>query len=167
MVIKNAGSEPGKVPGLVTTIVSAALLVGTLDALGATINYLVSGRKDAGKLFQYIASAVFGANAYTGGTAMIILGVLFHYIVASLFTLCFFLLYPRMKLLSVNRFVTGILYGIFIWLVMTFLVVPLTRIPAKTVYLKPAIIGASILIVAIGIPLSYIAKAYYSKRAAT
>jgi hypothetical protein len=99
---------------------------------------------------------------------MVGLGILFHYIVAFSFTLLFFLLVPRLKFISVHKFLAAVLYGVFMWAVMTFLVLPLTRIPAGVLHLKNVMIGISILIVAIGIPLSFIATSYYStKQAAT
>ncbi len=163
MAIQNASTEPKKSPGVYITIISTGLLVGTLDGLGATINYLISGRKDPGKLFQYISSGAFGKDAYSGGLPMVFSGILFHYTIAFLFTIFFYMVLPRIKWLSKNKLAGGMLYGIFIWLVMTFLVLPLTRIPRGVIHLKPALIGISILIIAIGIPLSYIANAYYSR----
>jgi len=163
MVMRNPQDALKKAPRLFIIILWTGFLVGSLDGLGATINYLVSGNKDAAKLFQFIASGAFGKAAYSGGAAMVFMGVMFHYIVAYLFTVFFFLIAGKIKLLSRKKLLSGILYGIFIWLIMNLLILPLTRIPPCMLHFKPVVIGIAILIIAIGIPLSYIANTYYKK----
>ena len=80
MAIQHPGSATSKPANLILTIIWTWFLVGTLDGCGATINYLVQGGKDATLIFRYIASAVFGIEAYSGGTGMVLMGILFHYI---------------------------------------------------------------------------------------
>ena len=114
------------------------------------------------RVFPYIASGIFGKDAFSGSVAMIIAGFLFHYIIAYCFTITFFLMYPRIKFLANNWVLSGILYGMFIWLLMNLVVVPLSRTHAATLTFNSFIINLLILIVAIGLPLSYIAHRYYS-----
>jgi len=59
--------------------------------------------------------------------------------------------------------VTAIVYGIFIYVVMNLLVLPLTKIPAITFHLDKALMATAILIVAIGLPLSFFARKFYTK----
>ncbi len=147
------------------TIAGAGLLVGSLDIIAALLHFYVKTGKDPLIVLKYIASAVFGGEAYTKGNSMALWGLLFHFVIAFIWTLLFFLIYPKLKLLSWNRIVTAILYGIFIWIMMTQVVVPLTKIPPpKEFDMKQAIIGTLILIGAIGLPLSFIAHRYYSKQ---
>jgi hypothetical protein len=148
-----------------TVIFWAGLLVGTLDISGAIINSLANNGNPK-MIFPYIASAVFGKEAFSGGTSMSIIGGLFHYVVAYSFTVFFFLIYPKLHFLSVNRLLTGFLYGIFIWCVMNLIVVPLTQINKFPKWNAKLPIQAGILIVAIGIPLSFIAYWYYKSRSA-
>jgi uncharacterized membrane protein YagU involved in acid resistance len=115
---------------------------------------------------NYIASAVFGKTAaYAGGAPMVIAGLLLHYFIALIFTVIFFLLYPRIYAVIKNKFVAGILYGLFVWCVMNLLVVPLTRIPAHSITLQNAAENIIILMLAIGLPVSLIAHQYYYGKA--
>ena len=57
---------------------------------------------------------------------------------------------------------TGVVYGLFIWLTMNRIVVPLSNVAAFPFRITSAIIGASILMVAIGLPLSFIAHKFYT-----
>ena len=143
------------------TILVTGLLAGTLDALAAIIHYTINGGKLPSRIFQYIASGAVGEQAFTGGTGMVILGIIFHYTIAFAFTLFFFLIYPRINLLSKNKILTAIAYGIFVWLVMNLIVVPMSNIPASPFNLKQAVIGAVILMLAIGLPVSIIIGRYY------
>jgi hypothetical protein len=143
------------------TILLAGLLVGTLDISGAFINYYIQTGNNPVRVLKYIASAFFGKQAYDYSPAMPAIGLFMHYLIAMTWTILFFLVYPRLKFLSLNRLVTGILYGLFIWLVMSRLLVPLTRAATGAFTWKSFAIGASILIVAIGLPLSFIAYRFY------
>ncbi|HEV8286707.1 MAG TPA: hypothetical protein VGQ09_20500 [Chitinophagaceae bacterium] len=142
-------------------ILLTGLLVGSLDILTACIDYYIAtGRGPAGVL-KFIASGVFGRKAFTGGIPMIILGLLFHYLIAFSFTLFFYWLHSRIKYMSTNRVLTGILYGLFIWLVMNRIVLPLSNTPTIPFKLYKAVKAATILIVMIGIPLSFIMQKYF------
>jgi hypothetical protein len=145
------------------TILGAGLLVGGLDIAAALIQFYIRTGKDPLIVLKYIASAVFGKEAYSLGNSMVVLGLLFHFLIAFTWTILFFLIYPKLRLLSWNRVVTGILYGIFIWIMMNRVVVPLTKISTGAFDAKQATIAVIILICAIGIPLSFIAHRYYSK----
>lgn len=145
------------------TIVLAGLLVGSLDITAALVQFYIKTGKDPLIVLKYIASAVFGKSAYSSGNVMAVWGLLLHFLIAFIWTILFFLIYPKLRLLSWNRVVTGILYGIFIWIMMTQLVVPMTKVSAGAFNLKEAIIAVLILIGAIGLPLSFMAHRYYSR----
>lgn len=144
-------------------VLKAGLLVGTLDILAALLNYYISTQKNPLNVFSFIASAVFGKKAFAGESAIMIWGVVFHFSIAMVFTLFFFLFCPALIKLFKNKLLPGILYGVFIWAVMNLLVLPLTNAPAISMSTKQIIIGNLILITMIGLPLSFIAGGYYSR----
>jgi hypothetical protein len=142
-------------------ILSTGLLAGTLDAIAAIINYTINGGKLPSKIFQYIASGAVGPQAFTGGAGMVILGIIFHYTIAFSFTLFFFLIFPGLRILSKNLFITGLVYGIFVWLIMNLFVVPMSNVSQPPFHIKQAIIGMLILMFAIGLPISFMIGRYY------
>jgi len=146
------------------TIVLSGLLVGSIDIIAALVNFYIKTGKDPLIVLKYIASAAFGKSAFSGDNLMTVWGLLLHFLIAFIWTIFFFLLYPKLKLLSWNRILTGIVYGIFIWLVMTQLIVPMSKASGGPFNLKQAIIAVLILIGAIGLPLSFIAHRYYAVR---
>src|SRR5882757_140739 len=144
------------------TIVTAGLVAGTLDISAAIIQYLIRGGKHPQIIFKYIAGAVFGSDAYTtGGTGMIICGFLFHYVIAFIFTILFFFLYPAFVKVIKNAVALGAIYGLIVWTIMNLLVVPMTKIPSHPFDVQRSIIEALILVFCIGIPISLITSKYY------
>lgn len=153
---------PGKISLPIIALLKAWLIVGTLDITAAIIQTLIAGGNIT-RLMQYIASGVFGPASFEGGTAFAVMGLAFHYVVAFGWTTLFFLIYPRLAFAPANRLLTGIGYGIFVWFMMNRVVLPLSNVKMGPFDLQRASIAALVLIVAIGIPLSYLASKHYSK----
>ena len=145
---------------LISNVLKAGLIVGTLDILAAFIQVYSKTQKRPIIVLNFIASGVFGKEAFSGGNKMAAFGLLFHYLIAFGFTLLFFMLYPKIKEVIKNRVIVGVFYGLFIWLVMQFLVVPLSQAPPMKLTVQGAITASLILIVCIGLPLSWLAKRY-------
>ena len=145
---------------LTSNVLKAGLIVGTLDILAALIQVYSKTQKSPIVVLNFIASGVFGKEAFSGGTKMAAYGLFFHYLIAFGFTLLFFVLYPKLKGIISNKLALGIVYGLFIWLVMQFLIVPLSQAPPMKLSVQGAVTAILILIVCIGIPLSWLAKRY-------
>jgi hypothetical protein len=145
----------------IKTILFTGFLAGTLDAFAAIVVY----QADPLKLFQFIASAAFGNEAFAGGTTMVLWGVLFHYFIACFWTLLFFIIYPRISLLWQNILMTGLIYGIVIWLCMNLVVLPLSKISQGPFDLSQVMIGMLILMIMVGLPIALMAHRYYRQQA--
>lgn len=143
------------------TIFLATLIAGTLDISAAVIHYMIRSGKRPEGVFRFVASGVFGRAAFTGEPAMLVWGGVFHYLIAFLFSLLFFLLYPFVPAAKKYPVATGLLYGLMIWLIMNLVVVPLSNTPDIPFNLKQALIGMLILMGCIGLPISLIVNKYY------
>ena len=146
------------------TILIAWLISGTLDITAAIVQYLIKGGKHVEIIFKYIASAVFGKEAFAGGTTTIIWGIVFHFLIALIFALIFFFLYPMFHKLIKNDIVLGLLYGIVVWAIMNFIVVRASLIPSAPFNAKGAITAALILMFFIGLPNALITGKYYRRK---
>jgi uncharacterized membrane protein YagU involved in acid resistance len=146
------------------TILLAGFVAGTMDITAAIIHYYIRTQKEPTKLLQFIASGVFGKDAFTGGTTMAMMGLLFHFMLAFIFTIVFYLIYPKIKLLSKNKIVTGIVYGAIVWVIMNRVVLPLSNTPKLPFNPTQAAIGMAILMVCIGLPISLIVSRHYATR---
>lgn len=150
---------------LFRTVMYTGLLVGTTDLIAAYINQFILTGKFADKLLQYIAGGALGLEtSLQGGLWTSALGLFFHYFIATAFTFLFFLIYPKFRLQAYNVFLVGFLYGVFVGMVMGFVVLPLTPLPKFPFDLTRAAVGWCILGVALGIPMAVIARRFYRQR---
>ena len=146
--------------GFISAVMYCGLIIGTLDIIAAFSQSLLRGG-DPVAMLKFIASGIFGPGAFKGGTVYAVIGLLFHYCIATIWALILFLVYPK---ISFNHrwVLVGIGYGVFVWIVMNFAVLPLSNTPAL-----PRVIGWTMLIsiliivIAIGLPAAYLAHRYY------
>ena len=135
-------------------ILWVGFLVGTLDGLAALLlNYNVG----PAPIFKFIASGVFGPDAFKGGIEMVMAGIVFHYLIAYLFTTAFYLLYPFSLSLLKNKYVVANVYGGITWLVMNMIVVPMSKIGPHDFKAFAVIKALLVLIICVGLPVALIA----------
>lgn len=142
-------------------IVFTGIVAGTLDGLAAALIYFLRTGKNPLAVYRFIASGIFGQEAISGGISMALLGIFFHYVIAISWTLLFFIVCLKLSILLKNWVVSGIAFGLVVWLSMNLVVLPLSRVPATTITLSGALIGISVLIVCIGLPIAFLAGRYY------
>jgi len=150
-------TPPKKIPA--QTILLSGLLVGTLDILSAFVDFYISRGKNPLVILNYIAGAAVDKTT-AAGTGGAFIGLLFHYTIAFSFTILFFWLYARVSWLSKNWVVTGIVYGLFIWVMVNQVILRFTNLtvpPINKIDIMKASKAALILICMIGLPLSFIA----------
>ena len=149
---------------LIRSAFISGLIVGLLDATAACVNaYLQRGITPAG-VFRYVASGVLGKEAFKGGLDIAALGLLFHFIIAIGWTSLFFVAFNKLKVLQMNKIYVGLCYGIFVWLGMNFIVLPLSNVPPLVYRLVPTIIMIGIHIFVIGLSISLLANQYFAKK---
>jgi len=132
-------------------ILLVAFIAGTLDGAAAVI---FMARFKFAATFKYIASAVFGKEAFSGGIEMVFSGLFFHYFIAFSFTLFYAFLATRIRYLHSNKVVSGILYSLFVWAIMNLIVVPSSRAPQADLNVVRVLVNVVILIFCIGLPIS-------------
>ncbi|HEX5172106.1 MAG TPA: hypothetical protein VFW11_23170 [Cyclobacteriaceae bacterium] len=149
-------------------VLLTALLVGTTDLIAAYVDQYIKTGKFADRMLYYIAGGALGLErSMQGGFWIGLLGLAFHYFIAFSFTLLFFLAFPRLKFLFLNKYLVGLLYGLFVGAFMSFIVLPLTRLPPMSFSLQKALVGWAILGVVLGIPIAMSAHKFYSSKDVT
>jgi len=151
----------------VQLILLAGFVAGIMDGSAAMIQTYLYGRTQEG-LFRYIASGLFGNDAFTGSSMMIVWGILFHMMIATTWAAVFYFIYPYLRQWFKNPFLIAFVYGLFVWFVMNRIVLPLSNIPkppAGTPFnIARAATAAAILVVCIGLPISLIMKRFYQSK---
>jgi len=154
-----SSTQPLKNPA--TAILLTGLVAGTLDITAACIQFYSKTGKGPGPVLRYIASGVFGKEAYAGGTTMAAWGLLFHFMIAFGLTIFYFWLYPKISWLGKNKIIAGLLYGVFAWVITTQVIVSLSKIGHQPIVFSKAIIAVTILMFCIGLPISLMTNKHY------
>jgi hypothetical protein len=150
---------PSASPQFGKAVALCCLIAGTLDISDALIFYGLRGVSPI-RLLQNIASGLLGRASFTQGTRSAILGLLLHYFIATTVATIYIFASHRLPL-SRHPFLWGGFYGLCVYIVMNYVVLPLSKIgPRPTPPLIPLINGVAALIFCIGIPIALIARRY-------
>jgi hypothetical protein len=112
-------------------LIPAWLAIAAIDFAFASALSVFGYHSTVTRLWQGVASTLLGPAALQGGARTALIGVIMHIGVALLWTSVFFALYsasPRLRrLVSTPSGVIGVaaIYGPFIWIVMSFVVIQL------------------------------------------
>ncbi|MCU1247315.1 MAG: hypothetical protein JWQ49_344 [Edaphobacter sp.] len=147
-------------PPLWKVIAGATLLVGTLDISDAFIFYGLRGVSPF-RILQGIATGIYGHAALGMGHRSAMVGLVCHFFIACCATTVF-LLAARKFPLAGHPWLYGPLFGVALYCVMNYIVLPLTRVPPRPPFppLVPFVNGVAALVCCIGIPLAFIARRY-------
>jgi len=142
-----------------------AIVAGTLDITYATtFSYLRSGVSPT-RVLQFVASGALGPSAFQGGAATAAAGLGFHYLNAFLITAAFFAVVSLIPALARRPFVVGPLYGILVYVVMNYIVVPYSRIgPRPARPLAVAVPEILVHMFLIGLTIALAARAAFTQR---
>jgi hypothetical protein len=143
-------------------VLLTGLFVGTTDLLAAYITQWIKTGKFADRMLHYIAGGALGLEtSMKGGNWVALLGLFFHYFIAFAFTLLFFLVFPRLKFLWFDKHLVGMLYAVFVALMMGEVILPITPLPTGSFSLEHSVVGWITLGVVLGIPIAYNAYKFY------
>ena len=158
MAANTAQHSPSR-PAL-RTILVAGLVAGTLDLTAACIASTLRGGSAVG-VFHAIASGVLGAAAFKGGAATAALGIFLHFVIATTAAALFYAASRKWTCLTRHAVVSGLAYGIPVYLFMNQVVLPLSRISFK-VARAPANIAIGLLIImfCVGLPIALVVRRY-------
>jgi hypothetical protein len=136
----------------------ATLAVGVLDLLDAFIFF---GRRGARpiRILQSIAAGLLGRASFSGGWPTALLGLALHFFIAFSIVLVLLLAAKRLPVLARHWFLTGIVYGIGVYVVMNFVVIPLSAAAGGSP--RGAVLANGLLIhmLGVGLPASLAARA--------
>lgn len=103
------------------------LIGGVLDISDALVFYGARGISPE-QLLQGIARGLLGARAAQGGWASAALGLALHFLIAFTAAAVYYAASRRVRILRTRPILSGLLYGIAVFLFMNMIVVPLSAI---------------------------------------
>ena len=127
----NASTSLNSRNSLLRSILLGGIIVGTLHLIiQQFIVFSLHYNNPFISVLQYLASGALGNAAFEGGLATALLGVLFHFLVSFVVAGVFILSADRIPLLRRYVIVGSLLYGIGVFIVMNFIVLPLSAAPS-------------------------------------
>jgi hypothetical protein len=148
-MIGDPAPRPWGKPKALLAIAAGGGIAGTLDLLQACILF---GKR----VPLVIAAGLVGREAFHGGLATYVLGVLLHFFIAFSAAATYYGASRRLAFMTEHPLVCGLFYGIAVELVMSYVVLPLSALHARGPYkLHDVILGLLVHMVVVGLPISY------------
>jgi hypothetical protein len=138
----------------VATIFWIGLAAGTLDITENLVFNAFRGITPW-RVFQYIASGLIGVKSFQISWASVLLGVAIHYAIALTWTAAFLIIASKFPAMRRRPVVSGLIYGALAYVVMNFIVLPLSRVAhPPAISLASRINAVLALLFCIGLPIS-------------
>jgi len=119
-------------PGLRGVLIGG-LVAATLDIVYAFIMSAQAGRSPV-RVLQSVASGLLGPGAFEGGLPAAAVGLLAHFAILIVAAALYFVASTRFAWLRERAVQSGLLFGVGVYLVMNFVVLPLSAAPFKLTY---------------------------------
>lgn len=129
-----------------------------MDITAAFVTWAIQGIGPV-RILQGIAYGLIGPRSFQGGPATAVLGAALHFLIAFSAATVFYLASRKLSFMLHHPVLSGALYGVSVYIVMYWIVMPLSRFhPTHTV--TASIIAIITHIVCVGLPISLIVRRY-------
>jgi hypothetical protein len=157
-------NQPDRQPNNVSSqapraILAAGLLCGVMDLSAA---FITAGLRGVGpiRLLQAISSGLLGARSFSWGWRTAALGAVIHFLIAFSAATVFYLASRKLTFMTGRPIVSGILYGVAVYLVMYWVVVPLSNLHRQPFSWSGTLIAIITHMVCVGTPISLMVRRY-------
>ncbi len=139
-------------------VLLGGLVAGSFDITYAcTFWYLKRGVLPS-RVFQSVASGLLGDASFTGGWRTAALGLALHYFIATSMAVTYYLFARRWSDLWERPFVYGPLYGLLLYGIMNYIVVPLSAANPGSRNLLWVLLSIAVHALLIGTPCAVFAR---------
>jgi hypothetical protein len=149
---------------VVVAILLGGVVAGALDiAYAFTASGLMRGTQPL-TVLQAIASGLLGREAFRGGVEAGVLGGALHFFMTTVMAGVFVLASLALPWLRERAVQWGLIYGGGIFLVMNYIVVPLSRAAGRIPPVEVYAAGFVVHMLLVGLPIALIARLYLGPR---
>jgi uncharacterized membrane protein YagU involved in acid resistance len=144
-------------------VIAGGLLAGALDILYACLFWALKADVAPTRIFQSVAAGLLGEATYAGGAATAALGLALHFFIACTMAVTYYLAARRWPVLVRRPVPLGIAYGLLLYVVMNYVVVPLSAAgPGSS---DPTWIALTVAVHAffVGLPIAWFASRAISR----
>jgi hypothetical protein len=149
--------------GAAKAILLASIVAGTLDILAAISLHALRGVAPS-RLLQAIAAGLLGPAAFDGGDRAASLGLALHFAIMTVAVIVYYMASRLLPELARRWAIAGAIFGLAVFLFMTFVVLPLDANPPKQFDAALLTIVALIHVVCVGLPIAFLTERYGAER---
>ena len=115
-------------------------------------------------MLQSVASGLLGQPAYEGGAQTATLGLCLHFGMAFLIAAIFYFASRKLVFMTQRAVLSGLLYGICVYVVMNFVVLPLSAFPTPMTF-TPTRVAINVVahMILFGLPIALATRAASSR----
>jgi hypothetical protein len=137
------------------SVLAGGLVAGALDITYACVFWWLKADVPARRIFQSVAAGLLGDASFEGGWGTAALGLALHFFIATTMSVTYYLVARRWALLYLRPVACGAAYGLLLYVIMNYIVVPLSAAGHRGAK-DPLWVGLSVVVhaVFIGIPVA-------------
>ena len=132
----------------------AAALAGALDILFAITYWHLKAGVPAMRILQSVAAGLLGRERFAGGAATAALGLGIHFAIAAAMAFAYYAAASHWRALGASPLVWGSVYGLILYGVMNFVVVPLSAAPSSPKDMLWVALSIAAHVALVGIPIA-------------
>jgi hypothetical protein len=135
-------------------VLAGGLVAGTLDITYACVFWAVKAGVPVRRIFQSVAAGLLGKASFEGGAATAALGLGLHYFIACSMAVAYYLVAGRVSVLRERPVPYGAAYGLLLYGIMNYIVVPLSAAGRGSKDPLWIILSIAVHMVLIGVPIA-------------
>jgi hypothetical protein len=158
-------SLPVRRPHATAVVLAGGAVAGTFDIIYACTFWALKRDVPVERILQSVAAGLLGKASFQGGVQTAALGLALHYFIATAMAFTYYLVAQRWSFLRERPVLAGAAYGVLLYGIMNYVVVPLSRAGPSS--RDPLWIGLSIAVHAllIGVPIALFVRRALSRAA--
>ena len=137
----------------------AGLIAGAMDITAAFVTWAPQGVSPI-RILQGIASGLLGAYSFAGGWKTAALGLVCHFFIAFSAATVFYVASRKIIFMTRRPVASGILYGVAVYFVMYWIVLPLSSFHKGPFSWSATVIAIITHMVCVGTPISLVINRY-------
>lgn len=110
----------------IVSVLAGGLVAGTLDITYACLFWWLKAGTSPQRIFQSVARGLLGPDSFKGGIATAALGLFLHYFIAISMSVAYYVAARNWSALREKPVAYGAIYGLVLYGVMNYIVVPLS-----------------------------------------
>lgn len=142
----------------VPALAIGALAVASFDMLDCIVVYGLLRGVTATQCFQGVASGLLGRSSFQGGWATVLLGGALHLLNATVIVCVYSFASRRISIFTARPVLSAVLYGCLVFIIMNFVVVPLSAARVMRITLVNLVNGFVGHVISVGLPCLWVVR---------